>query len=194
MAYDRIWAWTWTCVVVAGLGLTCVLWSTVDLVVLVLALGIVAWVAQILFRPPTPAEKSSVRPFCSSREVVRAAYVAGATAAMLGAVSLSLALVALLGLLAAVSSPVALRWLARRSPVAEVPDPVMSWSDAQLEAAWRDAMFDLGRAGCVADITELVALRHRHLDELEKRDPRAFARWLDHAASHRASAVDPTGS
>jgi hypothetical protein len=190
MTYDRLWAWGWTLVVVAGLGLTMMLWSTLDVAVLVAALSTAAWVAQILLRPVPATEAAAPRSICSSREVARAACVGGAVAAVVGVLSLSPALVALLALLAVISSPVALRWAVRRSPEGEIPDPVMSWSDAQLEAAWRDAHFDLGRAACVADIAELAALRQRHLDELEQRDPRAFARWLEHAASYRSTAPD----
>jgi hypothetical protein len=182
MTYERLWTAGWAVVVAAALGLTMLLWSPVQLLVLTVVLSACAWVSQVLMLPP-PSPATSIEPKSGSlTALVRALCAGGVAVAGVGVLTVSPPLAALLTLVAGASSPRVLRWLSRRCFEDEAHDPVMSWSDAQLEAAWRDALIDLRGTTSVADIAELVALRQRYLDQLEQRDPRAYARWLARAS------------
>lgn len=69
-------------------------------------------------------------------------------------------------------------------PAGAVPDlPVPSGSvqltTGQLCVAWEMSGALLSRALPGAERDQIVALRRRYLDELERRDPDGFRRWLD---------------
>jgi hypothetical protein len=183
MSYHRLWSSGWAVVVAAGVGLGTLLWAPANVLFLAGTLSVFAWVVQVVVLPAGSTGADGL-PAGAARASVRAVCAGGAAVAAAATATLSPSLAALLTLAAATSSPLVLRWLAGGRSVARNVDPLMSWSDAQLEAAWRDAFIDPQRGDSVADIAELVALRERHLDELERRDPGAFARWLSGAVSY----------
>lgn len=63
-----------------------------------------------------------------------------------------------------------------------VPDAVRtvdpSWTDAELCQAWRLSFLALERCDDLDRVTQLVEARQGYLDELERRHPVGFARWL----------------
>jgi len=77
-----------------------------------------------------------------------------------------------------------------RSPTAGVaPDALSALSTPQLCLTWRSSYLRLHRATSCPAVAELVLLRQRVLDELERRDPAGFGRWLSTGAR---AASDPS--
>jgi hypothetical protein len=66
-------------------------------------------------------------------------------------------------------------------PVPALPTPALCWE-------WRRSYLAVVRASEPAELTRIVALRAAYLDELERRDPTGFRRWLDSGAR---AASDP---
>ncbi|MCF6506195.1 hypothetical protein E9549_02045 [Blastococcus sp. MG754426] len=92
----------------------------------------------------------------------------------------------------------ALRWARDRReaalravpPLGAVAGPVGGASTATLGEEWRRTGAELQRPLTPAVRQRLVARRAQVLDELERRDPDGFARWL---AAGPLGSVDPTG-
>lgn len=70
-----------------------------------------------------------------------------------------------------------------------VPAATPSWTDAELCQAWRTSFLALERSHDLDRRTELVRARQSYLDEIERRHPVGFARWL-YAGARPAS--DPS--
>jgi hypothetical protein len=51
-------------------------------------------------------------------------------------------------------------------------------TDVQLGRAWRSSHAGLGRARTAAELARLCAVRRRQLDEMERRNPSGFHRWI----------------
>jgi hypothetical protein len=51
-------------------------------------------------------------------------------------------------------------------------------SNDQLGREWRRSHASLIRAGCLGEYSRIYALRRRQLDEMERRDPEGFDRWI----------------
>jgi hypothetical protein len=181
MTYQRLWVGAWTVVVVLGAGMAMLLTSPLEVAVFGAAVGVVGWLAQVLTVRPS-SRPVTFRDVSTSKELFRAAMTGGVVVAVGGGMAVSPALTWLLVLVAVTSAPPVLAWFCAHCPGSDDADPVLSWSDSQLEAAWLEAALELRRPDHVVDIAELAALRQRYLDELEERDPRAFARWLARAA------------
>jgi len=69
------------------------------------------------------------------------------------------------------------------------PDALSALSTPQLCLTWRSSYLRLHRATSCPAAAELVLLRQRVLDELERRDPAGFDRWLSTGAR---AASDPS--
>jgi hypothetical protein len=78
-------------------------------------------------------------------------------------------------------------WLHRRptAQAAAVPAPVVDeaplrgLSNAQLARAWRTSYIDLVAAHDGLTLSRVCALRRQQLDEIERRDPTGFNRWIN---------------
>jgi hypothetical protein len=66
-------------------------------------------------------------------------------------------------------------------PMPALPTPALCWE-------WRRSYLAVTRASKPDELTRIVALRAAYLDELERRDPTGFRRWLDSGAR---AASDP---
>jgi hypothetical protein len=62
-----------------------------------------------------------------------------------------------------------------------VPATAPSLTTAELCWAWRVSYVRLGRASCDTELDHVAELRASYLDELWRRDPAAFHRWLPSA-------------
>jgi hypothetical protein len=103
-----------------------------------------------------------------------------------------LATVALVILLGPTAIPAAallgavLIWLYRRpasrpSPPESVVDeaPLRGLSNSQLARAWQRSYVELAAARDALTLSRLCALRRQQLDEIERRDPTGFHRWIN---------------
>lgn len=70
------------------------------------------------------------------------------------------------------------------------PRPVAELSTGDLCAAWRRSYFQLLVARDAATRRSTVERRQDYLDELERRDPRGFVRWL-HSGARAGSDPGP---
>jgi hypothetical protein len=66
--------------------------------------------------------------------------------------------------------------------VPALPTPTLCWE-------WRRSYLAVVRASRPDELTRIAALRATYLDELERRDPTGFRRWLDSGAR---AASDPS--
>jgi hypothetical protein len=67
------------------------------------------------------------------------------------------------------------------APMPTLPTPALCWE-------WRRSYLAVVRASKPDELTRIAALRAAYLDELERRDPTGFRRWLDSGAR---AASDP---
>ena len=63
-------------------------------------------------------------------------------------------------------------------PVVEDGDDLAGLSDPQLAREWRRSHALLRRAATRTELSRLCVLRRRQLDEMERRDPAGFHRWI----------------
>jgi len=121
-------------------------------------------------------------------------------------------------MLLAATSPPATRWYVQRVP--HRPEPVQrtvpahddrhstdataltsqsastnatGLTDEELCLAWRSSFTTLNRATAAAELAQIAAARRDYLDELERRYPTAFSRWISagaRAASNPAKYLD----
>ncbi|HEY0813313.1 MAG TPA: hypothetical protein VGE11_08510 [Pseudonocardia sp.] len=122
----------------------------------------------------------------ASRGWATASFYAVTTAVVI------LAAVGLVSLLGPVAIPAAaalgglLLWLhRRRAERAAAPQqgseeaPLRGLSNVQLARAWRTSYNDLVAARDALTLSRVCSLRRRQLDEIERRDPTGFHRWIN---------------
>jgi hypothetical protein len=123
-----------------------------------------------------------------SRSRTVAAIAFGAAAGGLGVLAVA-GLVTVVGM-AAVPAAAALGgllvWLHRGSPrrsarpqaAAATEAPLRSLSNTQLARAWQSSYADLTAAHDAITLGRVCAVRKHQLDEIERRDPTGFHRWI----------------
>lgn len=77
----------------------------------------------------------------------------------------------------------------RPEPLQEVPAPIECLSNAELCLAWRRSYTALTKAATTSERLEVVSLRQRYIEEMDRRNPRAMESWLASGA-RAASAPD----
>ncbi|MEU5265520.1 hypothetical protein [Amycolatopsis sp. NPDC021455] len=179
--------WSGLCAGTAGL---CLLGGMVLPVVFTLAVAAAAasipWAARLprlrrLVRPPLRARTTALVAAAALGTALGGLLVADAVAATgAGAVCLLLALDPLLG---DTGRPVRRRErVTRAAPGRSIPAPApVATAQPALDdlcLAWRRSYLELQRAGDDRLWHAVVEARRGYLDDLERRDPRGFARWL----------------
>ncbi len=76
-----------------------------------------------------------------------------------------------------------------REPEPTRADTLTELSDAELGRAWRRSHAGLRRARDGAQLDRLYAVRRRQLDEMERRHPQGFRRWLHDGGSVSGSSA-----
>ncbi len=87
---------------------------------------------------------------------------------------------------AAAALAVMLVWLRHRSAARAAPPrlpvdeaPLRGLSNAQLSRAWKRSYAELAAARDAVTLARLCAVRRQQLDEIERRDPTGFGRWIN---------------
>jgi hypothetical protein len=157
--------------------------------------------AGVAREAPEPARRSVLEAAGQAAAVTIGALLVVSGTAVLAGGALALLLVGV-----GAAAWAALRWARDRREAAARPAPpsglgpvpggwqsapvVADASTAALGAEWRRTGAELERPLAPAARQALVARREQVLDELERRDPAGFARWL---AAEPLGSVDPTG-
>ncbi|MGY1834036.1 hypothetical protein ACI79P_02880 [Blastococcus sp. SYSU DS0510] len=155
--------------------------------------------AGVAREAPGPAHRSVLEAAAQAAAVTIAVLLVVSGTAVLAGGALALLLVGV-----GAAGWAALRWARDRREAAARPAPspgpvaggwqptavVAGASTAALGEEWRRTGAELKRPLAPAARQRLVARREQVLDELERRDPAGFARWL---AAEPLGSVDPTG-
>jgi hypothetical protein len=205
--------WFNVAIIVGGLGVTIGLLGNDAVINAVIAAMVGTWVGVLTFLIQDARSATG----CAREAVTAAAAVTAGCYAVTGLFMLLAQWALLVAFLFAVTSPAAARgyfalarritaWRRRRLNAVTTrlgetsPErlnqrltsqiPARELTDAELCQAWRASSHALKKQG--ADLTQqaqLVATRQEYLDELERRNPTGFLRWL---AAHAQPDTDPT--
>jgi hypothetical protein len=198
--------WIKVAIVVGGLGIAIGLFSDDAVIHAVIAAMVGLWVGVLTFL----VQDARLVTGTPREAVTAAAAVTAACAAVIGLYMMFAQWALLLAFLFVVTSPAAIRGyivLARRitawrrrqldaitttlaETVPEAPSqrltsqiPARDLTDVELCHAWRTSSYALQQQG--ADLTrqaQLVTARQEYLNEIERRNPAGFLRWLAVAA------------
>jgi len=182
--YGRRWVQVWTLAATLGVGVAILLWPILMIVVVLILSAGSAVLIQIMAEPGQGFSVEDLSPVVASRSLfVGSAVVATSVFAQLSA-TLAVGLVTA----AAVSSPPAIRWLAKTWHPTRLPqDP-----EATVRLlAWTATDLSLTRATTSRETMDVVARRQAILDGWEDSDPAGFSAWLPVLASRRVPGASP---
>ena len=208
MTQDQRWrdGWLLIAAFAAGFGLLVWPWTGVALYLAVATAG-AAMMLVVRHPPPRGREGSSGTSYPWSAVARRSARIGLFVVGLVVTSATMPALVAGVVVLVVLTSPWTRRFVTRTTPPADdvlhaprlplprrpseaippLPSSVVGMTDDELCLAWRRSYVTVTQTGSTATKLAAVVLRAAYLDEIERRDPRAFHAWL-------ASGARATGS